>query len=114
MCPYKYYQIMKHSKDKKQWRYQMSQYALEHGIKPAARTFHTIPPIVRKWLNRFKTEGSTGLQDLSRRPHYSPNETSRDLKEHLIMLKGKYKRLCAEQVKTLEEHPMSPKTMRNI
>ena len=114
MCPYQYYQIMKHSKDKKQWRYQMVHEALEHGIKPTARTSHTGPVIVRKWLNRFKTEGYPGLNDLSSRPHYSPNETSRDLKEHVIMLKGKYKRLGAEQVKILEDLPMSPKTMRKI
>jgi hypothetical protein len=32
---------MKQSKDKKQWRYQMVQQALETGIKPTARAFHT-------------------------------------------------------------------------
>jgi len=114
MCPYQYYQIMQISKDKKHWRYQMVQKALDDGIKPAARTFHTSPPVVRKWVKRFKTEGYTGLNDQSRKPHYSPNETSRDLKEHAIMLKGKYKRLGAEQIKILEDFPMSPKTMRKI
>ena len=105
MCPYQYYQIMKHSKDKKQWRYQMVQKALNDGIKPTARTFHTSPPIVRKWLSRFKTEGYTGLQDRSRRPRYCPHETSCDLKEHIILLKAKYKRRGAEQVKVLEDVP---------
>jgi len=114
MCPYQYYQIMKNSKDKKQWRYQMVQHALEHGIKPTARTFHTSPPIVRKWVKRFKTAGYPGLQDRSRRPQHSPNETSHNLKEHIIILKGQYKRIGAEQIKVLEDVSLSPKTMRKI
>jgi transposase len=105
---------MKISKDKKHIRYQMVQDALKHGIKPTARKFHTSSHVVRKWIKRLDSEGYLGLNDRSRRPHYSPNETSRDLKEHTIMLKGKYKRLGAEQIKTLEDFPLSPKTMRKI
>ncbi len=114
MCPYKYYHVMRNSKDKKQWRYQMVQKALDHGIKFAARTFHTSPPVIRKWVHRFKTKGYSGLEDHSRRPHYFPNETSRNLKEHVIMLKGQYKRVGAEQIKVLEDVPLSTKTMRKI
>lgn len=114
MCPYQYYQIMKYSKDKKQWRYQMVQKALDDGIKPTARAFHTSPPVVRKWLNRFKTGGYQALNDHSRRPHHCPNETPSYLKEHIIQLKYKYKRLGAENIKTLEELSMAPKTMRKI
>lgn len=114
MCPYQYYQIMKISKDKKHIRYQMVQHALKHGIKPTARKFHTSPHVVRKWVKRLDSEGYLGLNDRSRRPHYSPNETSRNLKEHTIMLKNKYKRLGAEQIKILENLSLSPKTMRKI
>ena len=114
MCPYQYYHIMRQSKDKKQWRYQMVQKALEYGIKPAARAFHTSPAVVRKWLRRFKAQGYPGLADLSRKPHYSPNETPLDLKERVIKLKIKYKRLGAEQIKTVEDIKLSAKTMRKI
>jgi len=48
MCPYKYYHVMRDSKDKRHWRYQMVQKAKEIGVKPAARIFHTSPPVVRK------------------------------------------------------------------
>jgi hypothetical protein len=114
MCPYKYYHIMKDSKDKKQWRYQMVQKALNDGIKLTARVFHTSPPVVRKWLKRFKSQGYYGLNDASHRPHHSPNETPSYLKEHIIMLKGKYKRVGAEQIKILEDVPRCSKTMRKI
>jgi len=114
MCPYKYYHVMKQSKDKKQWRLKMVQAALDGGIKPTARAFHTSPPVVRKWLKRFKSQGYDGLNDASRRPHWSPNETPSYLKEHVIQLKHKYKRLGAENIKTLEDLSMAPKTMRKI
>lgn len=114
MCPYKYYHIMKDSKDKKHWRYQMVQKALELGVKPAARLFHTSPPVVRKWRDRFLTEGYAGLNDLSHRPRHSPRETPIYIKEHIVGLRTQYKRLGAEQVKDLEELPQAPKTIRKI
>ena len=114
MCPYKYYHVMKDSKDKKQWRYQMVQKALEIGVKPAARVFNTSPPVVRKWRDQFLVEGYAGLEDRSHRPHHSPRETPGYIKEHIVALKGKYKRLGAEQVRVLEDLPQAPKTMRKI
>src|SRR3990167_7523269 len=114
MCPYKYYHVMKDSKDKKQWRYQMVHKALEIGVKPAARLFQTFPSVVRKWLKRFKTEGYRGLADRSHKPHHSPRETPKYMKEQLVALKGKYKRLGAEQVRVLENLSQAPKTMRKI
>ncbi len=114
MCPYRYYHIMRDSKDKKQCRYQMVQKALEIGIKPAARMFLTSPQVVRKWLKRFKTDGYCALADHSHRPHFCPQETPLYLKEHIVALRKQYKRLGAEQVKTLENISLNPKTIRKI
>jgi hypothetical protein len=114
MCPYQYYQIMRQSKDKKHWRYQMVQQALKKGIKPTAREFNTSPPVVRMWRDRFKQKGYAGLADHSRRPHHSPRATPQYIKDHIIVLKGKYKRVGALQVRTLENLPQAPKTIRKI
>ena len=114
MCPYKYYHIMRNSKDKKQWRYVMVQRALKEGVKPAARAFNTTPNVVRKWRDRFNKDGYGGLADKSHKPHISPNETSQETKVYIINLKKKYKRLGAEQIKVVEDLTMSPKTMRKI
>lgn len=92
----------------------MVQYALRHGIKPASRAFHTSPQTIRKWVNRFKIQGYDGLKDISKKPHHSPKQTSSYLREQLIKLKGKYKRLGTEQIKVLEDIPSAPKTMRKI
>lgn len=114
MCPYKYYQIMRDSKDKKQWRYQMVQKALDHGVKPTARAFNTSPQVIRKWLKRFKTEGYSALNDRSHKPHLSPRQTPEETKVYIINLRKKYKRLGAEQIKVIEDLAMAPKTMRKI
>jgi len=114
MCPYKYYHVMRQSKDKKHFRYQMAQQALLIGVKPTARLFNTSPKVVRKWRNRFKTEGYSGLDDRSHKPHHSPGETPKHIKEQIIALKPKYKRLGAGQVRTLENLSQAPKTIRKI
>jgi transposase len=92
----------------------MVQYALSHGIKPTARVFGTSPPVVRKWLNRFKEQGYAGLVDLSRKPYYSPRATPQDVKNHIVGLQKKYRRLGARQVKTLENLTQAPKTIRKF
>ena len=114
MCPYPWYQVMRLSKDKKQQRYQMVVYAKEHGIKPTARLYATGPKTVRKWVRRFNEGGYQALNDISRRPHHSPNATPEDLKQRVIKLKDEYKRVGAEQIKILENLEVSPKTMRKI
>jgi len=112
MCPYPWYQVMRFSKDKKQQRYQMVIYALKHGVKSAARTYATTVKTVRKWVKRFKLGGYQALDDLSRRPHHSQNALSQEEKNVIVKLKIKYKRVGAEQVKTLEKLQRSSKTIR--
>lgn len=114
MCPITYYQLMRISKDKKQVRYQMVMYAIDHGVKPTARLYATEPKTVRKWLKRFKTGGYQALVDMPRRPHKCPNATPEDTAQRIVKLKAKYKRVGAEQIKILEDVPVSAKTMRKI
>jgi hypothetical protein len=114
MCPYPYYQIMRQSKDRKHWRYQMVQQCFKNGVKPTARQFNTSPTVVRFWRDRFKEEGYSGLDDKSHRPYHSPRTTPQDVKEHIISLKAIYRRVGAEQVRVLQDLPQAPKTIRKI
>src|SRR3989338_5636740 len=114
MCPYKYYHVMKQSKDKKPFRYQMAQKALEIGVKPTARLFHASPSVVRDWRDRFLAEGYSGLADRSHKPHHSPRETPQHIKEYVVSLKTTYKRVGAVQVRALENLAQAPKTIRKI
>jgi transposase-like protein len=111
MCPYPWYQVMRLSKDKKQQRYQMVMYAKEHGVKPGARRYATGPKTVRKWLLRFIEGGYQALDDLPKKPHFSPGAISDDRVKKIVALKSVYKRLGAEQVKILETLPESAKTI---
>ena len=114
MCPYKYYHIMRTSKDKKHWRYVIVQKALKDGVKPSARAFNTTPNVVRKWLKRFNNDGYSALSDRSHKPHISPRETPQETKVFIINLRKRYKRMGADQIKTVEDLSMAPKTIRKI
>jgi hypothetical protein len=114
MCPIGYYQIMRNCTDKKQHRYQMVIYAEKNGVKPAARVFNTSPPVVRKWRDRYRSEGYPGLKDKSCRPLNSPKETPKDEKRKIVELRKKYKRMGAVQVKRVEELEQSAVTIRKI
>ena len=114
MCPYPWYQVMRLSKDKKQQRYQMVIHAKEHGVKPAARRYATGPKTVRKWLLRFIEGGYQALDDLPKKPHYSPRAISDARAKKIVALKAVYKRVGADQVKILENLPESAKTIRKI
>ena len=114
MCPYPWYQIMRNSKDKKQHRYQMAQYALRNGVKPTARLYATHPITVRKWMRRFIKGGYDSLNDISRRPRFSPNAICDNMCFNIVKLKKKYKRLGADQIKIVEHVPVSARTIRKI
>ena len=114
MCPISYYDTMRNCKDKSLHRYRLVAYAQKHGIKPAARAFGAHPASVRLWLRRFIAQGYGALRDLSRRPLHSPRATPESTRLRLVALKAKYKRLGAEQIKYLEDVPVSSKTMRKV
>ncbi len=114
MCPLPYYMLMRISKEKKYLRLQIVIHAKSNGIKNAARVFRAERNTVRKWLRRYELYGYAGLEDLSRRPKHSPGATSPETRKELVTLKKKYKRIGAEQIKAIEEIPVSAKTMRKI
>ena len=100
MCHYKYYDIMRKSKDNRVLRHQMVTYAQEKGIKPAMRHFKTSRNNVRKWLRRWQEHGYKGLEEISRRPHNSPGATPEKECKQLVKLKKKYKRMGADQTRS--------------
>jgi len=66
---------------------------LERGwtIEATAERFQVDAKTVRKWRDRFRTEGEAGLLDRSSRPRRSPNRTSRQLRRRVLRLRGKYR-----------------------
>jgi transposase-like protein len=114
MCPYRYYSVMRISKDPKQIRYQMVISVDRVGIKQTARDFRTSRTTVRKWWRRWMEEGYRGLEERSRRPRHSPLATPREERQHLVALRAKYKRLGADQIRQIEHLDRSARTIRKI
>ena len=68
-------------------RYKLVKFALEFGKKQAAREFKTTVQTVRRWVNRYNKEGLKGLDDQSRKPHYSPNKCPDSFEKKVIELR---------------------------
>jgi len=83
------------------FRYDMVHLASKNGIKPVAREFQTSASIVRKWVNRYRLEGVKGLKELSRKPHFSPNQCDSEFEALVIQIRQQTK--CKYGAKRLKE-----------
>ncbi len=72
-------------------RRRMVDCVVERGwsVTAAAERFQVDAKTVRKWRDRFISEGAGGLWDRSSRPHRSPNRTPRRLRRRVITLRRK-------------------------
>jgi len=72
--------------------------AVLNGQTPeaAARAAGVCPRTARKWLARFKTEGTAGLADRSSRPHRLYRTTAPDSVDEIIALRRQ--RLCGKHI----------------
>lgn len=114
MCPVKYYQMIRKSKDKRYFRYQLVCYAKEHGIKPAARAFNATPKTVRKWMKRWEPGSMRGLEDRSRAPKNPQRRISQKDRQEAIRLKKMLPSFGAERIKRDWSLPISVKAIRRI
>jgi len=86
MSPIKYYTVIK-NKDKDfifSIRMQIVRDALEKGIKPVARFYGASKNTVKKWLNRYKKNGTAGMVEESRAPHHIPHKTGKEVEEEVL------------------------------
>ena len=71
MIEINYYEAYRKMKNCYNTRLKIVHYALDNGVSKAANQFGTTRKTVRKWLKRYQSEGTSGLVDHSRRPHWS-------------------------------------------
>ncbi len=62
----------------------------EANIRLLCRRFGISPTTAYKWRERFLSDGALGLQELSRRPHRSPRQSSPALEQAVIDLRLKH------------------------
>ena len=80
-------------------RRKMVDLVLEDGwsVTAAAQQFQVDPKTVRKWRDRFLTQGAVGLLDRPSTPHNSPNRTS-DAKQAEVLNLRLTQRRCAAHI----------------
>jgi len=71
----KYYEIYRMKAERYILHQKLIEYARQHGIKAAARFFGCSRNTVRKWVRRYQPQKPSSINELSRRPHHSPNKT---------------------------------------
>jgi transposase InsO family protein len=94
-------------------RRRMVDCVLEGGwtIEATAERFQVDAKTVRKWRDRFLTEGPPGLLDRSCRPVRSPNRTARSCRRRVIQLRRR-RRWGADRI--AHEVGIAPSTVQGI
>src|SRR5262245_40123421 len=66
---------------------------IEQGwtIEAAAERFQVDAKTVRKWRDRFLSEGVDGLRDRSSQPHQSPNRTPASIARRVLVLRRRHR-----------------------
>jgi transposase-like protein len=70
-------------------RHELVTYALNKGIKAAARCYECSKNAVRKWVRRFAINRHQGLLPISRAPHSCPHKTSPALEAKCVAQRKK-------------------------
>ena len=91
----------------------------EANMRQLCRRFGISRPTGYKWLERYASEGPTGLADRSRRPHHSPNRTDPEMETAITRLREKHPawggRKLNQRLLDLGHHQVpAPSTITNI
>lgn len=81
------------------------------NLRDLCRRFNISHTTGYKWLARYLGAGESGLQDRSRRPHYSPAQTAKEIEQMIIALRKKHPAWCGRKLRAraLElGHPSLP------
>lgn len=59
------------------------------SVSQAAQRFQVSWPTAKRWAERYREEGETGMADRSSRPHHSPRSTPAPLRRKIVHLRWK-------------------------
>ena len=62
----------------------------EVNIRVLCRRFGVCPSTAYKWIRRYERDGPTGLEDQSRRPHYSPKRTPKNIESQILVVRDQH------------------------
>jgi transposase len=96
-------------------RFRLVCYAEKHGIRQAAKAFHTTRHTVRKFLRRFQDSGKlSSLVSLSRRPFTCPHQTPKAVEEKVLEIRRRVVRMGAKRMKAEFALPCSHAAISRI
>jgi len=84
-----YYKMIRADDPQFALRHNLILYAVQHGIKAAARHFQCARNTVRKWIRRYRQDHLQGLHAHSRAPHQRPLKTPPALERKVLDLRRK-------------------------
>lgn len=87
------------------------------SITQTAWQWQTSRQVVRKWVQRWQSEGKAGLVDRSHRPHRCPRRTNPALEEQVVKLRkatGYGRARLSQKLWQRERLALSPNTIRHI
>lgn len=114
MVSVSYCEFLRDSQDPYHFRVKLVEYAVEQGIKGAAKHFSCSRNTVRKWLRRWQKEGPKGLRNRSRRPKHSPNKTPKELEDEVMELRKRLKKISGRRLRMEFGIPLQPSTIYRI
>jgi transposase len=114
MCPDTYYDRIREMKNPFNHRLRLVDYARAHGLKAAARQFHTTLRTVRKWVRRHAEQGVQGLEERSRAPHSCPHKIQGELEERVVALRRQLPTFGAQRLKREWDLPLSHVAIHRI
>lgn len=74
-------------------RLRLAQLVVDHGwtYAAAAKMFMVSARTAKKWADRYRAEGPSGMTDRSSRPHTSPTQTSPPLVRRIVRLRRRHR-----------------------
>jgi len=94
-----YSEVIKDADNPFNLRLKIVRYALEYGIKSAAREFSCSRNTVRKWLRRYQKDGLDGIRNKSRKPLVSPNKIPPDEEQYIVDLRDRLVKISPLRMK---------------
>ena len=113
-APVPYFDVIRQMPNAFNYRLQLVTHARQHGIKAAARAFHTTVPTVRKWLRRYEAQKLSGLQERSRAPHSCPHKITGEVAERVVALRRQLPTFGARRLKQEWDLPIGHTAIERI
>lgn len=60
------------------------------NIRVLCGRFRVCPTTAYKWIRRYERDGPTGLEDQSRRPHYSRKRTPKNIESQILAVRDQH------------------------